>query len=246
MRRCTIVIPTKIVAFLKQAIESIIYTHEDSEAWEIIVIDDGLTERPAYHHNIKYLEGKKPFCFARNVNIGIASAGSDSDVFLMNDDTFFITKDGLSMLREAICKNGRLGIVTPVFTYPERTPAQRLSHLNPAHGLWIERDRYLTFAAAYLRRELIDEIGYLDEAFTGYGYEDNDYCLRSVLADYELGVLPSVVMGHGNEYGKASLTFRTLPDIPDNRGLFVMKWSSKLFGIGEEHKDQLIRFLGFI
>lgn len=246
MRNCTIIIITKTVALLKQAVESIIYTHATSEAWELIVVDDGLAERPAFNVSVKYLDGEKPFCFARNVNIGIESANPDNDIFLMNDDAFFITKDGLPMLREAICGHHRLGIVTPVFTSSERTPSQRLGYLNPANGLWIERDRYLTFAAAYLRRELINEIGYLDETFTGYGYEDNDFCLRSVLAGYELGVLPSVVMRHGNEYGKTMLTFRTIPDVPDNRELFVMKWANKLFGIGEERKAQLDRFLGFI
>ena len=56
------------------------------ETARVVVIDDGL-ERGSLLDlvgPIRFADGVKPFCFARNVNIGIRAAGDD--ILLLNDD----------------------------------------------------------------------------------------------------------------------------------------------------------------
>ena len=82
-----------------------------------------------------------------------------------------------------------------------------------------------------LSGDAIERVGLLDEQFTGYGYEDNDYCLRMRRAGLELGIVPSVVMGHGDAWGRASATFAQRPDMEalmaHNRRAFIRKWGGR-------------------
>ena len=251
MRKLAVVIPSKDVQLLNRAVASIYDTHLSSIELELIIVDDGLAEKPTeYHHITAFVTGKKPFCYSRNINAGILASKSDSDIFVMNDDAFFISPEGLTNLQRSILNHPRLGIVTPVFTRAERTPSQRLGHLDPRGGLWIEKSAYLTFAGAYLRREMIREIGLLDESFIGYGFEDNDLSLRATLAGFDLGVLPSVVMGHGDEFGRASKTFRTVDGLSNlmktNRSLFIAKWARTLLKLDDEQVILLSKLIAFL
>jgi GT2 family glycosyltransferase len=249
----TVIILSKTAALLKRCIQSIVRTHASLEGIEIVIVDDGLIEQPAFSNQFKYITGSKPFCFARNVNLGIRAAQDDSDIFLMNDDTYFISANGLKILEKEIVSNTKLGIISPVFARRERTPSQRLGHLPSDHGLWIERDGYLTFAAVYLRRELLSLVGLMDEDYTGYGFEDNDYSLRARLEGYELGVSTEVTMAHGDGWGQASTTFRQDLDnrrfaelATKNKEIFIRKWGERLIGLGEQDLDKLVELFKMV
>ncbi len=219
-----------------RAIESIARTHKTIDGLRVIVVDDGLPSRPTFSCQVEYINGQQPFCFSRNANLGISACG-DEDVFLMNDDITFISKDGIQALGVAISSNSRLGLVTPSFTRKERAPSQRFGYLDPGDGLWIETRTSLTFAAVYIRRELIRDIGSFDESFVGYGYEDNDFCWRARLGNYLIGVLPEIVVAHGDFNGNASSTFRHIEDFErmffENRIRFVKKWGKQVLGLDE-------------
>jgi GT2 family glycosyltransferase len=249
MRHIAVVIPSRTTALLAQALKSIEETHCVTEPCEIIVVDDGLDARPDVVSCVRYLPGLKPFCFARNVNLGMKAAAPDCDVVLLNDDVTFISSEGLPKLAHEIAVHQNVGILTPAFARMERTPSQRCGHLPRDYGLWIEPTAYVTFAAVYIRREVINRVGYLDERFVGYGYEDNDYCLRVRRAGYDIGVLPSVIVGHGDEYGRAATTFRMTnlnQLMAINRHAFVRKWSAELLGLSEEQIQMLMEIIAMM
>ena len=251
MRGISVLIPSRNNGLIARAVASIKRTHNSLKGVEVIAISDGLQEKPRLIAELRYVEGEAPFCFAKNINIGARSASKGNDLFLMNDDAFFVTYEGLHTLAAVASRRELLGLVTPVFARSERTPSQRLGHLDPASGLWIERGGYLTFAGVFIKRSLFERMGGLDERFTGYGYDDNDFSLRTVMAGYELGVLPSVVMGHGDSSGKASLTFRTRPEIAEtmvkeNRNAFVRKWGSQLLRLDDAQCEELIKLIDFL
>jgi GT2 family glycosyltransferase len=49
------------------------------------------------------------------------------------------------------------------------------------------------------RRDLLDEIGYLMEEFSPYGYEDVDFCIRAAAAGRRNYIDPTILMLHGTD-----------------------------------------------
>lgn len=63
----------------------------------------------------------------------------------------------------------------------------------------------LAFFCAYIRRRVIQDIGYLSEAYgVGFG-DDDDYCFRARRAGYRLGLATNVIVEHAHR-----TTFKTL------------------------------------
>jgi GT2 family glycosyltransferase len=72
-----------------------------AETCRIIVVAGGIkgADRGVFP-GVEWIDGAQPFCYARNANLGISSAGGD-DVILCNDDARLITPGGFGKLREA-------------------------------------------------------------------------------------------------------------------------------------------------
>jgi GT2 family glycosyltransferase len=97
---------------------------------------------------------------------------------------------------------------------------------------------------------VIHDVGDLDEEFTGYGFEDNDYSMRARLKGYALAVAPQVVMAHGDESGRASLTFRKDPRVNRlmqyNRHRFLKKWGERMLGVSGDKLEKLIALVDML
>lgn len=174
-------------------------------AARVIVVDNGsIDETPrelaAYAERVRIVSLPVNLGFVRGMNAGIAAADADDDVVLLNNDLVFNQPDWLERLRDAAYAAPDIGIVG----CRQRGPQEKLV-LYHAGGfiegeeLWgqqtesgsMERDvaQYVTarrvqqvaFALAYLRRDCLQRIGLLDEAFHSY-FEDTDYCLRAAAA----------------------------------------------------------------
>ena len=182
------------------------------------------------------IKGKKPFCFARNVNLGIKAAGSD-DVILLNDDALLIPYHGFSDLER--CSqimqqpgNGLLyqfgvisarvkGLANPVHSADRVELADVLQDVTPAKAV--------PFVCVYIPRRVIDYVGLLDERFTGecggaevYGGEDDDYCYRVREMGFRIGVYNGCVVDHG----ALTSTFR-----PDGKGRSIAGARARFFEI---------------
>ena len=85
----------------------------------------------------------------------------------------------------------------------------------------------IAFAAAYLRRDCIDRIGVLDEAFHSY-YEDTDYCLRAADAGIATVVAGNVTLRH-EQHGstRADGGFRECLRA-QSRATFAARWQQRL------------------
>ena len=84
----------------------------------------------------------------------------------------------------------------------------------------------LVFICVFLPRELREAAGPLDERFTGYGFEDDDYSRRVLRAGYPLSVFDGCVV----EHGELPSSFRKRPDHQAlwarNDALFRAKWAA--------------------
>ncbi len=87
-----------------------------------------------------------------------------------------------------------------------------------------EEDRVLAFICVYIPRRVFQRVGLLDARFTGYGHEDNDYCLRVQNARKKLRIYDGCIV----EHGVVRSTFRSKPNIDalsdEGKRKFIEKW----------------------
>lgn len=200
----------------------------EPQAEKIVVTSRGFrVQSPGW----KEIAGPSPFVFARNANLGICTAG-DRDVLLINDDVRFTRAGTLETLRRVAHSNPCIGILSPQFIGQVGNLLQRAAY--PLPGLTFSAQR-LCFTCVYLKRAVIDRIGLLDERFTGYGAEDDDYCWRVQAAGLRLVVTPEIVVRHG--FGKQTqattsfdrtnrMNFRALTE--QSTGKLRLKWPGKV------------------
>ncbi|MCX7792205.1 MAG: glycosyltransferase, partial [Chloroflexaceae bacterium] len=191
MSFCVVILSAR-AANLVPCVQALLNAEPGLSPERIIVVDDGArAEAEPRLPPLRWVEGAQPFVFARNANLGLAAAG-DADVILLNDDARLITPDGFSAMAAAVTENPALGICSAAVTGVVGNPRQ---HPAGHPGLRPEPTT-LAFVCVYLPRRVLTTLGPLDERFTGYGYEDNDYCARARAAGYQLAIFDGCVVEH--------------------------------------------------
>lgn len=202
--KLSIIIPSKNIDNLRSCVKAI---RELDPEVKIIAVDDslrimGFVYGPSPRKRSLYsIPGVKPFCFARNVNLGIKAAGSD-DVVILNDDALLETPGGFTGMQAAWRKHiqffphrPEFGIVSAA-TNNTGNPNQAVQDIDPRAFHIREDSRMVCFVAVFIPRSTIDKVGLLDESFIGYGYEDDDYCLRVRQAGLKIGIFDGCVVDH--------------------------------------------------
>lgn len=230
-----VVILNKHPRFALSLLESI-FKHHGTRIPEIVIVRDGHQEvYQSNGHNVSLLNGVQPFCYARNVNLGINWLGT-KDVILINDDCTIVEEDFFYKLRLRAEHHKSCGLMSPMVdggvgnwyqSWGRKTELWR--HYPDEIG--IGGSNPVCFVCCYIKRSLIDEIGLLDENFTGYGFEDNDYCLRARQKQRLTMItrLYRVVHGNGGTVldrgSNWSCSFAQEPqEIPNNMEYFLSKY----------------------
>lgn len=212
----SIVIPSyNDLPFLTKCLASVERTLDGFE-YEVLVVDDFC--EPDNRTRLRQVEGghvrvifrEQRGGFAKAVNTGIHAA--KWDVVLLNSDT--VAQPGwLDALQRAAYTNNKVGLVSPMLVYPDgliqyggtyhatRLAPQWYGHLyvgraanDPlANQPWFIRS--VSGACVYIRGEVIDAIGGLDEDFW-LGFEDVDYGLRAWRAGFRSWYEPSAKLVH--------------------------------------------------
>ena len=191
----------------------------DLENAEVLVVDNGSTDetpqRLAATPGIRVLRLEKNLGFVRGNNAGIAAADPESDVVLLNNDLIFNQHDWLPRLRAAAASDPKIGVVgarlrlpdgrllhAGTYILPDTMWGQQIGSLEQDLGQYTTEVREvegIVFACAYIKRELLDEIGGLALDFESY-FEDTDYCLRARVAGWKTVVCGGVTLIH-DEHG---------------------------------------------
>lgn len=222
----SIIVPSRNIDNLKACVGAI---RACGETARVIIVNDGLGPAPGGFADwnamkpFKEMLGGKPFCFARNINLGIRAAGTD-DVLLLNDDARLVTGHGFSKLAEVADRHQYVGVWSAAVMGAAVNPTHVYIPLLVADS-WRTGGKMVPFVAVYIRRAVIDKVGLLDERFTGYGFDDDDYC-RRVRAE---GLKIAVHNGFVVEHGTLQSTFR--PDgkggnVEAMRAVYLDKWGS--------------------
>ena len=206
----TIIIPSRNAENLKACIGAV---RASGCSAPIFAVDDGIAYLEwlciyAQFQNVSGLEVDDPFCFSRNVNLGIRMAAGN-DVIVMNDDALLLTPGGFDGL--AAAARDPFGIVSAAVMGPSNSPEHGPHAPIIHHTARPIKGKMVPFVCVYIPRRTIDRVGLLDERFCGvYGGEDDDYCFRVRKAGLKIGVYDGCVVDHGT----LKSTFR-----PDGKGL---------------------------
>ncbi len=180
--------------------------------YEVIAVDNGSEDdsvaqiRTAYPH-ITVLETEYNRGFAGGNNVGIRHALSRgaSYIWLLNNDTV-VDPDSLEAMvavAEADAGVGAVGVVLYDMSNPEHIQVWGGGRVN----MWLGRSRYcttpappdrldyVTGASLFVRREVFERVGLLDDGFFMY-WEDTDFAFRLTRAGYRMAVAEQARVWH--------------------------------------------------
>lgn len=219
------------------------------EPYQLIMVDNGssdgtvlwLREQARTDGRITVIENIRNRGFAAGCNQGISAALGEY-ILLLNNDTV-VTEGWLSGMREILDRYPDAGIVGPMTNSASGVQIVADAGYGSIHELpaWaaafregyryriIPQRRIVGFCMLF-RRELVENIGLLDEIFGSGNYEDDDYCLRAELAGYRNLIAGDVFIHHeggatfsGNDMDRGSKNRQ-------NRTIFTEKWDPKRLG----------------
>lgn len=227
--------------YVKACYSAIVATTENIEL-ELIFIDNNSTDGvaawldmlPNFDPRVKVIHNTENKGFGIAVNQGI-SISKGRFVALVNSDT--VPGEGwLQSILDAAKADLTIGIFSPFTNYvgegPQIDPeaaelrvedvSEFSKSIRDRKGMLIVPDR-LVFFCVVIRRELIDLIGGLDETYIRGNFEDDDYCLRTILAGFKLAIVKnSFVYHHGSTTFKSN-KLDYVQHYEENRSSFFLK-----------------------
>ena len=178
----SIIIPTLLGdQSLRDCIQSI-QDYTDLSDVEVIVVANGcpiptLTYLSHLPHPFRYIWNNTELGFPKAVNIGIQES-IGKYIVLLNDDCKFLPQEKntwIHQLKIPFQDDGRVGVVGPHVLKDSIT-----GYL------------FLPYYCVMFPRNVLEQIGLLDESFSPGGCEDIDHCIRIQEAEYTLFSLPKI------------------------------------------------------
>lgn len=176
-----------------------LYNYTDENIFDLIFVDNGSIDGTADYvreyarakNNIVLIANEENLGYSKGNNQGLEYI-KDKDyeyVGLLNNDILF-TPDWLENIFICFESDSQLGMVSPKgqngkkFTKDNYLKKYK-KHLSKYKDLCYYTTEPL-FCCVIIKKEVIDKIGFMDEAFTPAFWEDNDYCFRAMYAGYSL------------------------------------------------------------
>ncbi|WFD11394.1 glycosyltransferase [Tepidibacter hydrothermalis] len=215
--------------------------------YEIIIIDNNsqdntpiyLKELEKQHSNITIVLNEQNYGFAKGNNVGIKKAKGDY-IILLNNDTV-VTRGWITAFIKHLEKDDKLGLVGPVTNYAGNEAMINVSYRNMKemdrfaqrytlanfNKLYNDINMLIMFCVA-MKKELINEVGYLDEHFRIGMFEDDDFSYRVKNAGYKIAYVKDIFIHH---YGSASFKKlgrqKFIELFNENKKIFEKKWNIK-------------------
>jgi GT2 family glycosyltransferase len=227
-----------------------------SLSYEIIVVDNASKVNEAEVLQEKYphiitIRSEKNLGFSGGNNLGIYQV-KGKYIFLLNNDTF-IEEDTFPYLIEKLESNPQIGAVSPKikFAFPPRNiqfagylPLSTITLRNDLIGFGEKdsgqyeipsRTPYCHGAAMMIKKEVIEEIGYMPEIYFLY-YEEIDWSTKIEKAGYELWYEPQCTVYHKESQSTGQESYLRTFYLTRNRLLYawrnrygITRWISILY-----------------
>jgi GT2 family glycosyltransferase len=213
---------------------------------DVVAVDNGSTDATAEKLKgygwVRTIRLEANVGYVRGNNAGIAAAAPGSDVVLLNNDVEVLAPGWLEELRRTAHSSPDVGIVGCRLVLPDGRLLHAGTYILPdtcwgqqIGALETDVNQYaatrevegIVFACAYIRREVLDAIGALSEAYVSY-FEDTDYCLRARDAGFRTLLCGAVTIVH-HEHGSTSDTPEVFQGIFEkSRATFRRRWRRRL------------------
>ena len=225
----------------KACIESI-YKFSEPDEFELIVVDndssDGTKEYlrniETKHSNMTVILNDTNKGYSGGNNDGI-KASKGEFVILLNNDT--LVSDGwLKKMRYPFLNDKQIGLVGPISNSvgnEQRVNIKGLNNKNYNEKIAkytsdnkdvVTYTQRLGFFCVAIKKEVIDNIGLLDEKFGIGMFEDDDYCMRATKESYKLAVTDGCFIFHKGSVSFKKLTTDTYQEIfSKNKDYFLQK-----------------------
>jgi GT2 family glycosyltransferase len=231
--KCDIIIPIwNQIAFTKECISSIF--NNTKYPYSLILIDNASSDGTGeYLKSLKGPDGleiniifnKDNLGFVKAVNQGLGLSKAPY-VCILNNDT--VAAPGwLERMIDFAASHKDVGLVNPRCDGHLNTPIDEYAKsLEKYKGEYMEMNQCHGFAML-VKRELIDRIGCLDEAYGIGGYDDTDYSIRAHKAGYR-----SVAIYDAYVYHRLHASFDKAGNreewVNRNRKIYYDKWGKHL------------------
>jgi len=192
IRPVTLIVLTKYPEIWERFKSNVETLFDLNSFYRVVVLDGKLVPEPK---NWLCVYGPKKFSMAGNANMGWRQVARGTDILYVGDDVTFTSPDTLEKLSELAHSDPAIGMLSPHIIGGADNPLQK----NPDPSTPIQySEKYLALVCTFIKQEVIQSVGYLDEeTFKGYGWEDADYNRRVQNAGYKLAVTPLVKVHHG-------------------------------------------------
>lgn len=216
--------------------------------YELIIVDNASTDGTVeYLHNldemkipnVKVILNENNVGFAGGNNIGIASA-EGKYILLLNNDTV-VSRGWLTGMVKHLENNPEFGMCNPVTNsignesmigvrYNNETEMDQFAYGWTCTHMgeeYLDVDRLPLFSTL-IRREVIDEVGVLDDSYKVGMFEDDDYTERVIRAGYKIVIADDAFVHHINNGSFKKLDndkYRRI--FEQNKALFEKKWGRK-------------------
>ena len=229
----------------KPCVESIL-SNTTEGIYELVVVDNASSDKTAsylrdvaqqYDH-IKIKLNSTNKGYAAGNNDGIEMASGDI-VVLLNNDTL-VPSGWLEALIKVFDENKRAGLVGPITNSSGNEQCVALPNLTKQNFQTIASDytkrqqgiRFETlrmgFFCVAIKRQVITDIGLLDDGFGIGMFEDDDYCVRAKSAGYDLVVAEDCFVYHKGSVSFTKLSSQEYQSIfRKNRSYFEKKHGVK-------------------
>ena len=216
------------------------------EPYELVFVDNGSSDGTVDYlkslTGAKVIENSENRGFPAAANQGIA-ATTGNQVLLLNNDTI-VTSGWLRRLLTAIKSDSEIGLAGPCSNLvgseqQVNVSYESLTALDAFAWEWgrahdrklIDTDRLIGFCLL-IRREVIDAIGRLDERFGIGCFEDDDYCLRTILAGWRAVIAQDAFIHHfgGRTFVGSGLDHAGI--LHENEQRFLEKWRQSVRAMG--------------
>lgn len=236
----SIIIPScNEVGLVKACIKGIM-NHTDLP-YEVIVIDNSSTD--GIQHYLKQLDGQVRYRILEQ-NVGYTGAANIG--FMMAKGTTILLLSSLVRPTEnwldnmLICLNSdtSIGMVGPVSNslngdqrlelhdkdMKDMHGFARRNNVSDAHK-W-KRTRLLSSSCLLFRRELLAQVGYMDEGFKEAAFREEDYCLRVRLQGYSLVYAGDAFVHQARKGNVAAASDEAESTGSESMSYFTDKWSN--------------------
>lgn len=220
--KVSILIPNKdSIKLLKNCLKSIL-KQTTYENYEILIIENNSEKKQTFEYYKKIEKNpkikvlvypEKGFNYSKIINFGVKKADGDY-ILQLNNDTKLLTPDWLELMI-GYAQNKEIGAVGSRLYYPDKS----IQHSGIAYGIagiagnllvglpfgkhgYFGREALtsnvsaVTGACLFSRREIYEEVGFMDEDLFKVAFNDVDFCLKILEKGYNVVYNPYVELIH--------------------------------------------------